>query len=90
MSKVLRVVSSLNARVNVIDLTVLPLLTWPQDQSVIAALSLEDKIYWYSSQDPRQMIFLGSNPKFKRFWYLTYLLPLRCKRFMYKVTKWFR
>lgn len=70
---------------NVIDLHVLTLLQWPEDASIIATLSLEDKIYWYSSQDARQMIFLGQNPKFKRFWYYTYLLPLRIKRFVYKI-----
>lgn len=72
-------------RVAVIDLHVLPLLKYPEDASVIATLSLEDKIYWYSSQDPRAMIFLAQNPKFKRFWYWSYLVPLRMKRFAYRI-----
>lgn len=77
-------------RVNVIDLEVLALLVWPQDASIIASLSLQDKIYWYSSQDARQMIFLGLNPKFKRFWYFTYLLPLQLKRKLYQLKNIFK
>ena len=69
---------------DVLDLQVLPLLKWPEDQAVIASLSLQDKIYWYSSIDAREMIFLAQNPKFVRFWYWSYLLPLRIKRFVYR------
>lgn len=77
-------------RVNVIDLEVLPLLNWPQDASVIASLSLEDKIYWYSSQDARNMIFLAQKKEFLRFWYFHYLLPLRIKRYLYKLKNVFK
>lgn len=69
----------------VLDLQVLTLLSWPEDKAVIASLSLEDKIYWYSCQDARQLIFLAQNPKFVRFWKYTYLYPLRFKRFLYKI-----
>ena len=75
---------------NVIDLEVLPLLKWPEHSSVIASLSLQDKIYWYSSIDAREMIFLAQNPKFVRFWYWSYLLPLRMKRFIYRIKALFR
>ncbi len=77
-------------RVNVIDLHVLPLLRYPEDRDIIASLSLQDKIYWYSSVDARQMIFLAQTPEFQRFWKIHYLWPLRVKRFMYKIKAVFK
>jgi hypothetical protein len=68
-----------------VDLTKVQLLKWPQDASIIAQLDLVELQCWYAGQDSREMIFLAQNPNFKRFWYWTYLVPLRIKRFIFKI-----
>lgn len=68
-----------------IDFDVVAVMKWPEDKASLAALSLEEKIMWYSSQDARQMVFLAYNPEFKRFWKIHYMYPLKLKRFMYKL-----
>lgn len=67
------------------DLKTVQVLRYPEDKAFLATLSLEEKICWYSGQEPRYMIYLGNDPTFKRFWFWSYILPLRIKRFMYKI-----
>jgi hypothetical protein len=67
------------------DLQHVQLLKWPEDASVIAQLDLIGLQCWFAGQDPREMIYLGQNREFRRFWYRTYLLPLRIKRFIFKI-----
>lgn len=38
-------------------------LKWPDDKRSIAKLSLEEKIVWYTGQDPHDMIDLDANAK---------------------------
>jgi hypothetical protein len=68
-----------------IDLKHVQLLKWPEDSSTIAQLSLEEKIMWYSGQEPRHMVYLGNSPAFKRWWHWHYMMPLKLKRFAYKL-----
>ena len=68
-----------------IDLTKVQLLKYPEDAATLRLLSLEEKICWYSGQDPKMMIYLGNSPRFKRFWFWSYMVPLRCKRMFYKI-----
>jgi len=66
----------------------LALLRWPDDKSIIAGLSLSEKIYWYASLNSQDVIFMANTKEFQRFWYWRYLVPLRIKRFLYKVKYW--
>ena len=68
-----------------VDLKIVQVLVWPTDKAIIASLSLEEKICWYSGQNPRQLIFLGQDSQFKAFWKRHYLLPLHIKRLLYRI-----
>lgn len=68
-----------------VDLRVVQVLRWPVDKGIIASLTLEEKMCWYSGQEPRQMIYLGNDSEFKTFWKRHYLWPLHLKRFLYKL-----
>ena len=72
---------------SLVDLRYVQRLMWPQDRATIAQLDLEEKIMWYSGQDAREMVYLGQNKDFKKFWYWHYLLPLRSKRFVFKIRR---
>lgn len=65
-------------------------LKWPEDKASLACLNSSELILWYASQEPRQAVWMGQDPEFKKFWYRKYLLPLRLKRLLYKYTKWVR
>jgi len=60
-------------------------LKWPQDKLTLKQLSLDEKIFWFASQDPRSVIYLAQTPDFKKFWYRHYILQLKLKRFAYKI-----
>lgn len=60
-------------------------LVYPSDAKLIAMLSLEAKIAWYASQEPRQMVYLGQQEEFQRFWFWCYIMPLRFKRALYRL-----
>lgn len=61
-------------------------LKWPLNAFEIKQLTLAEKEIWYFCQDSRHMIFLAQRPDFKKFWYWTYLFPLRVKRFFWKLS----
>lgn len=58
---------------------------FPEDKKAIAKLSLEDKMVWYLMQDPREMVFLGNSPEFQVFWRWHVVIPMKIKRFYYRV-----
>lgn len=64
------------------------LYSFPEHKGKIAALNYERKQEWYASRDPKDMVWLGNDKDFQRFWYWTYLFPLRIKRFFFKVKNW--
>lgn len=66
----------------------IPRLRWPDDKESIAGLSLEEKIWWFASQDPTAMTVIGNTKDFARFWFWCYLFPLRIKRLIYKFKFW--
>lgn len=68
-----------------VELKYVQLLKYPQDASTIAQLSLEEKICWYSGQDPRRMVYLAQDARFVRFWKMYYMWPLKLKRFVFKI-----
>lgn len=57
-------------------------LKFPRDAKRIALLSLEEKEAFYLAHDPMDLDTI----EFRRFWYWSYLLPLKIKRFVY----WFK
>lgn len=69
----------------IVSFQVIGRLKWPEDAAAISMLDLIEKQVWYSSQDPRAMIYLGNNPQFKRWWKLHYMFPLKLKRLFYKL-----
>ncbi len=58
---------------------------FPKDKKKISKLSLDDKLEWYASQNPQDMVFLGNNPDFQTYWKLHALFPMKLKRFYYRV-----
>ena len=75
---------------SMVDLTRVQLLRFPEDKAIIAQLDLLEMQCWYAGQEPRHMIYLGNSIEFKRFWKLHYLLPLKIKRFIYRIKALFR
>lgn len=63
-------------------------LVWPVDKELIAALSLDDLQSWYSTINPRVMIFLAQDPNFQMFWSEVYLRKVHRARFWLKVKSW--
>lgn len=48
-------------------------------------LSFNAKLDWYGKRNSQELIFLGNNPYFQRYWKLHVLLPMRIKRFFYRL-----
>jgi len=63
----------------------LTFLKWPEDRQTLAQLSMSELIMWYAGLDPRELVYMGQTAEFQRFWFRHYLLPLRIKRFFYKI-----
>lgn len=65
------------------------LYQFPRDKSLISKLSLDHKIEWYGHQfqamDPRQVAIIFSSKEFASFWKWRYLMPIKLKRFFYRV-----
>jgi hypothetical protein len=60
-------------------------LKWPENRLQLALLSIQNLEAWYAAQDPKQMIFIGNTPEFKRFWHWSYVLPVRFYRKLLKI-----
>lgn len=60
-------------------------LKFPENQKEIGRLSYDQKMEWYASRDPKELIFLGNDEDFQRFWYWKVLLPVRLGRMYYKI-----
>lgn len=60
-------------------------LQFPRDRSIIARLSYDQKMEWYATRDPRDLAFLGNDKEFERFWKWRVVVPLKLKRFFYRV-----
>lgn len=71
--------------ISAVDLSKVQLLKWPRDASTIAQLDLIEFQCWFAGQPPRDMVFLGQNPKFRRFLKIHYLWPLKAKRMVYRI-----
>ena len=61
------------------------LYEFPVAKGKIARLSYDQKMEWYATRSPEEMIWLGNSNEFKRFWKVHVLWPLRIKRFLYRV-----
>ncbi len=66
----------------------LPLLNelkFPEDKKRIAALSHDEKMEWYATRDAQEMVWLGNDPEFKRFWKWNVMMPMKIKRLFYRI-----
>ena len=61
------------------------LYEFPARKRAIAKLSHEQKMEWYQTRNPQEMVWLGNSKEFQRFWKFNVLWPLRVKRFLYRV-----
>lgn len=61
------------------------LYAFPAAKRKIAKLSYDEKMEWYATRSPEEMVWLGNNREFQRFWKVHVLWPLRIKRFLYRV-----
>ncbi len=58
---------------------------FPEDKKDIARLSYDEKMEWYATRDAKDMVFLGNDPEFKRFWKWRVLIPVRIGRMYYRI-----
>ena len=72
-----------------VDLRVIQVLKWPIDKDILASLDLIELQCWWAGQGHREMVFLGHDPEFRRFWNKVYMRPLHRKRFWFKIRKFF-
>jgi hypothetical protein len=61
------------------------LYEFPQARKKIAKLSYDQKMEWYATRSPEEMVFLGNSPEFKAFWKVHVLWPLKARRFWYRL-----
>lgn len=61
------------------------LYQFPDQKRKIARLDYEKKMEWYASRDSKEMIFLGNDRDFQRFWYWHVTLPVKLRRLFYRV-----
>lgn len=64
------------------------LYRFPRDKRKIAGLSYDQKMEWYAYQfqfDARAASIELSTPEFARFWKWRVLIPIKFKRFYYRV-----
>lgn len=62
-------------------------LRYPRDRFKLALLSIPAFQEWYMAQDPREMIFLGNDPKFKRFMFWAYVWKVGLRRWVFKIRR---
>jgi hypothetical protein len=58
---------------------------FPEHKKQIARLTYDQKMEWYSSRKPEEMIWLGNDPAFKRFWKWHVVIPVRFRRWLYRI-----
>jgi hypothetical protein len=66
-------------------------LKFPRDKDKIAKLSHDEKIAWYAYQfflHPGGLPYELTTPEFASFWKWRVLIPMKIKRFAYKVKNW--
>ena len=62
-------------------------LIWPKNSYLIGRLSIEEFQQWYLSQNAEHMVFLGQDPKFKRFIFWNYTIFVKALRLWYKIKR---
>lgn len=68
------------------DFSPLKDLKFPEDKLKMAGHSLSELQVWYAAQDPHDLMEMGDD--FLTWWKWHYLVPLRCKRLIYKLKFW--
>lgn len=48
-------------------------------------LSFSQKLDWYSKRNGQEVVYLGNNPYFQRYWKWRVVMPIKFKRFFYRV-----
>lgn len=63
------------------------LYRFPEQKEKIARLSLDEKLEWYAHQftNPLDGVVLLSSKEFEKFWKWRVLMPMKIKRFFYRV-----
>lgn len=54
----------------------------------IKGKSWSEKMDWYATQNSQQIVFLGNNAYFLRYWKWHVLIPMKIMRFAYKLKNW--
>ena len=60
-------------------------IRFPDNKKEIKKMSYEEKMEWYYTRDPQEIIYLGNSKDFQRFWYWNVFLPMKIKRIFYRV-----
>ena len=61
------------------------LYKFPEQKRKIARLTYDQQMEWYAYNCAQEMIFLGNDPEFKRFWYWNIVIPVRIRRMYYRI-----
>lgn len=61
------------------------LYRFPERKKDIARLSYDQKMEWYSTRDPKEMVILGNDPEFQSFWKWRVVVPVKLKRLFYRL-----
>lgn len=61
------------------------LYQFPDRKKAIGKLSYDEKMEWYQTRSPEDMIWLGNSKEFQSFWKWHVVVPLKFKRFYYRV-----
>lgn len=64
------------------------LIPFPHGKRKLAQLSSDQKMEWYAyqfQQDPQRASIVLSTPEFQRFWKWRVLIPMKLKRFYYRL-----
>jgi hypothetical protein len=61
------------------------LYQFPERRKEIAGLTYDQKMEWYQTRNAQEMVFLGNDASFQRFWYWNVVLPVKIKRLYYRI-----
>ncbi len=61
------------------------LYQFPERKKELARLSYDQKMEWYQTRDPKEMIWLGNSEEFQSFWKWHVLVPTKIKRLFYRI-----
>ncbi len=60
-------------------------LKFPENKKQISKLNYDQKMEWYATRQPKDVVFLGNDPEFQRFWKWHVVIPVKIRRMYYRI-----